>query len=260
MYPVLLQIGDFKVDSYNVLWLTALSLAILWCVRRFRLYGVNEGEGRRVVCWAFLVMLLGAGLYKPLSNIRRFAAAPVLILTEGGLSEMGAILGAFLSAFLLCWKNPKAPFQRLCDVAALPAILAIVVGRWGCFLNGCCVGVISDFPLALHFPRDPVGVLRHPTQLYYSICAAVILVALLVAERALLRRDLGDVDRPHHAVLAPLALILYSVMRLSVDVLRAPAEPTQDFQMGHYILLTLLPFECIWLTLSLRKITGHAAF
>ena len=260
MYPVLLKIGDFQLDSYNVIWLIALWLAISWSVRRFRVYGVDDAEGRRVVCWSFIAMLLGAGLYKPLLDIRRFVSSPSLILTEGGLSEIGAVVGAFLSAFLLCRKNPKISFQRLCDVAALPALLTIAVGRWGCFLNGCCVGIVSDFPLAVHFPRDAAGILRHPTQIYYSACAAVMLAGLYIVERKLLRRAPIDAERPHHAVVAPLALILYSLMRLSIDVLRAPTDPILEFPLGRYILMAGLAFECVWLTHSLRKIAGHAAF
>jgi phosphatidylglycerol:prolipoprotein diacylglycerol transferase len=225
MYPVLFSIGEIPIDSYNVLWLVALSLAILWCVRRrFGMYGIDDGEGRRVVCWAFLFMLLGAGLYKPLLRVGSLSSNPLEALSKGGLSEIGAMVGAFLAGVLLCWNNPKVPFQRLCDAATPCAILSIVIGRWGCFLNGCCVGIISDFPLAVHFPKDAPGVFRHP------------------------------------AVVAPLTMILYSIMRLTIDELRAPTEQILEFPLGRYMLIAGLPLECIWLTHSIRKITGQATF
>ena len=261
MYPILFQSGGFTIDSYNVLWFIALSLAMFWTAKRFKLYGFDEAgerEARRVICWAFIAMLLGAGLYKPLLHIRKFASNPAKILTEGGLSEIGAVIGALLSTFLLCWNNHKISFQRLCDVGALPAFLSIAVGRWGCFLNGCCVGIISDFPLAVHFPRDAEGVLRHPTQLYYSACSVVFIVILIYVERALFRRfplKQRDIDA-HHAIVAPLALILYSVMRLSIDELRAITDPTPTFQLGRYFLIGSIPFGCVWLTRSIRKITA----
>lgn len=34
MYPVLLEIGDFTINTYDVFWLFALLLAMFWTVRR----------------------------------------------------------------------------------------------------------------------------------------------------------------------------------------------------------------------------------
>ena len=252
MHPVLLRIGGFSLETYDVVWLIALTLAMSWTVRRFPLYGVDDGEARRTIAWAFIAVLIGAALFSLLRDPRAYIAQPSLILTKGGLSEVGAFLGAFATVSFLCWRSPSLSFQRLCDVAALPAMLTIAVGRWGCFLNGCCVGVQTDFPLAVHFPRDPAGVMRHATQLYYSAFAIVCLALALPLERALLRAAPADRDRPHHAVLAPLALLLYIAMRFSIDVLRAPIGPEEGMSPGHVVLAVALPFVCAWLAHSLR--------
>ena len=262
MYPALFQIGSFRLDSYDVLWLIALSLAILWSLRRLRLYDVDEEEARRVISWTFIAMLLGAAAFKPLSRLGKFyayAGDPLLILTRGGLSEVGAVTGAFLAASFLCWRNQKISFQSLCDVAAPPAFLAIAVGRWGCFLNGCCVGIVSTFPLAVHFPRDPAGVLRHPAQLYYSALAVLCLGIILLVERRLMKRGYAG-EGPHHAIVAPLALILYTVMRFSVDWLREVDDKTDiGLPLSLWALLAGLPFEVIWLIRSVRWRKDHPA-
>ena len=262
MYPALLQIGSFRLDSYDVLWLIALSLAIVWSLRRLRLYDVDEEEARRVISWTFLAMLLGAAAFKPIARLGKFwtyADNPSLIFTKGGLSEVGAVTGAFLAAFFLCSRNPKISFQSLCDVAAPPAFLAIAVGRWGCFLNGCCVGIVSTFPLAMHFPQDPAGVLRHPTQLYYSILAILCLGIVLFVERRLMKR--GDAGQlPHHAIIAPLALILYTVVtRFSVDWLREVADKSDNgLPLSLWALSAALPFEVMWIIRSLRWRKEHS--
>ncbi|MCR5347773.1 MAG: prolipoprotein diacylglyceryl transferase [Fretibacterium sp.] len=253
MYPALLQIGNFRLDSYDVLWMIALSLAICWSLRRLRLYRVDEDEARRVIGWTFLAMLLGAAAFKPIWKFRVFAANPSLILTQGGLSEVGAVTGAFLAAFLLCRRNPKISFQSLCDVAAPPAMLAIAVGRWGCFLNGCCRGVVSDVPWAVHFLRDPAGEFRHPTQLYYSLLAAVFMAVLLLVERRLMKRGYAG-QEPHDAIVAPLALILYEGMRFSVDWLRESENKTETgLSLSAYVLLAALPLMVFWLVRSIRR-------
>src|SRR5437868_2264706 len=37
------------------------------------------------------------------------------------------------------------------DTFALPLALALAVGRWGCFFNGCCFGRETDLPWACDF-------------------------------------------------------------------------------------------------------------
>jgi phosphatidylglycerol:prolipoprotein diacylglycerol transferase len=52
------------------------------------------------------------------------------------------------------------------DTFALPLALALAVGRWGCFFNGCCYGIATDLPWGVDFGD---GVKRHPTQVYESL-------------------------------------------------------------------------------------------
>jgi phosphatidylglycerol:prolipoprotein diacylglycerol transferase len=52
------------------------------------------------------------------------------------------------------------------DTFALPLACALVVGRWGCFCNGCCYGTPTDLPWGRDFGD---GLLRHPTQAYESL-------------------------------------------------------------------------------------------
>ena len=252
MYPTLLQIGSFKLDSYSVLWFIALSLAIIWAVKRLSLYNLDEDEARRVMAISFLFMLLGARAPEYFKNFRDYVNDPSLLLdlNHGGLEEVGAIMGAFFSAMILCLHSKKISFMKLCEVAAIPAMLAISIGRWGCFLNGCCVGLESKFCTALHFPFDKAGVTRHPVQIYYSLFAFVSVMILLYVEKKIMPSQ----RRKFHSVIAPLALILYAVMRLSIALIR---EPEPIFSYWKYnALIILLPLECLWLAVNLLKLNS----
>src|SRR5919204_429820 len=69
------------------------------------------------------------------------------------------------------------------DTFALPLALALALGRWGCFCNGCCFGKPTDLPWGVDFGD---GVRCHPTQIYESLFHA--LMALVLLE--LMRRGL----------------------------------------------------------------------
>jgi phosphatidylglycerol:prolipoprotein diacylglycerol transferase len=62
------------------------------------------------------------------------------------------------------------------DTFALPLALALAVGRWGCFCNGCCFGAPTSLPWAIDFGD---GVMRHPTQIYESLFHATMACILL---------------------------------------------------------------------------------
>ncbi|MEM6689636.1 MAG: prolipoprotein diacylglyceryl transferase family protein [Planctomycetota bacterium] len=57
---------------------------------------------------------------------------------------------------------------RTGDDYVVPVAVAIGIGRVGCFLYGCCYGVVTGAPWAMSFAGAPDGGLshRHPTQLY----------------------------------------------------------------------------------------------
>ena len=69
---------------------------------------------------------------------------------------------------------------------ALPLAIAISIGRWGCFFNGCCAGTPTDLPWGWDFGD---GIRRHPTQIYESLFH---LTMALMIEMPLFKRRLNS--------------------------------------------------------------------
>ena len=262
MYPTLFTIGSIRIDTYSVVWFIALSLAIRWSIRRLSLYNLDEDEARRVMAISFLCMLLGARSPEYFMNWREYFAKPSLFLdiSRGSLYEFGAISGAFVSALIMCrFSRAKISFLKLCDTAVIPTLLAITVGRWGCFLNGCCVGSVTDFCLAVHFPADRAGILRHPVQIYYSVIAGILVLILMWVERKLL--PLQRKKQRYYSVLTPLGIILYAAMRFSIAVVRynRPVQWLGVHMWTYKWLMIFLPLVCIWLAYSLFRLKADSS-
>ncbi len=81
----------------------------------------------------------------------------------GGLVFYGGFIGAALF-FYLYVKYYKLEFTQFSFV---PIILSFghALGRFGCFLAGCCYGDHCDLPWAVYLHGDS----RHPVQLYESL-------------------------------------------------------------------------------------------
>jgi prolipoprotein diacylglyceryltransferase len=93
------------------------------------------------------------------------------------------------------------------DGIAFPLAVAVAVGRWGCFFNGCCFGTETHLPWACNFGD---GAPRHPTQAYESLFhIAMAAVLWQLASRGLLRRQR-----------LKLYLIAYCVFRFATEFIR----------------------------------------
>ena len=90
-------------------------------------------------------------------------------------------------------------------------------------------------------------------QIYYSVIALVIVGVLLAVEKRVLPRQKGE---RHYSVIAPLAIILYSMMRLVVAPLRNHAIMARliSRSMTYRGVMIALPLMSLWLAYSLSKL------
>lgn len=109
--------------------------------------------------------VLGAKLPIWIINFRAIIAAlPDLTLFLTGRTIVGGLVGGFI-AVLIAKKLLKIKVKR--GNLFAPAIaMGVAIGRIGCFLRGCCYGVVTSLPWGVNFGD---GLLRHPTQIYESI-------------------------------------------------------------------------------------------
>jgi phosphatidylglycerol:prolipoprotein diacylglycerol transferase len=94
-------------------------------------------------------------------------------LADGKTVTTG-LVGAYIAVELA--KAALGIRAKTGDALALPLALALAVGRWGCFFNGCCYGTPTTLPWAANFGD---GVSRHPTQIYESLFHALLAIILL---------------------------------------------------------------------------------
>ena len=250
MRPVLFEIGGIQVHSYYVLWTFALCLAVFLTRRRMtELYGVHDDDARVIIALSFAGMLIGARAGSAVEFREIYSAEPWRLLRfwEGGLSAVPAFLGAGAAGIVASWKR-GIPVWVTADSAAVPAAFTVALGRWGCFLNGCCGGTAASVPWAVAFSGDPAGVLRHPTQLYYAFGALFIGAALQWTEQT--RLSFGGDRRIRGAVLWPFFMVLYALLRIVADPFRAEYG-TAGLRGARLILFAVLAAGSLWLAFSL---------
>ena len=237
MQPVLFRLGSYEVASYGAALTLAFAVGIFVAHRR----GVARGlDGERIVgvCMLILVAsLLGSRLLWVVTHASRFRPplgrwSDAFHLFQGADSGGGAglsMLGGVVLATAVCLvtlARHGQPVWKVADVLAPSVALGEGITRIGCFLNGCCHGVVCTLPWGVRFPEGSAaaalfpGAAVHPTQLYASLLGFASFAFLVW----LAGRRLFD-----GAVV--LAFLLYTgVARIGLDFLRYTEEPVVAFR------------------------------
>ncbi len=144
-----------------------------------------------------------------------YSQNPGQIVGGSGLTIYGAILGATLGIWVYS-KFSRFQFGYLADLIAPGLILAQIIGRVGCTINGCCYGMEAPtwLPWSVVYTHPdslaPIGMAVHPTQPYEIIYLAIIFVVVFKLKDRL--RSDGSLFLVY--------LALYSVWRLGIDFIR----------------------------------------
>lgn len=172
MYPILLRLGSFELRSYGVVIAFAILAAYLLARREASRRRMDPRLVEDFASFAILFGILGARLYYiAFFDPGMFFRQPLMVLAlwKGGLAVHGALLAGLLTGIWFCRKRGIS-FWTFADTLAPALILGQAVGRLACFLNGDAYGIPTTVPWAVTFTDPnamaPLGVPRHPTQLY----------------------------------------------------------------------------------------------
>ncbi|QEG38565.1 Prolipoprotein diacylglyceryl transferase [Roseimaritima ulvae] len=81
-----------------------------------------------------------------------------------GKTILAGIVGAYFGVEFAKWTGRID--IKTGDSFAVPAAVAVGIGRIGCYLGGCCYGAATTLPWGQVFPGSGDLQPRHPTQLY----------------------------------------------------------------------------------------------
>jgi phosphatidylglycerol:prolipoprotein diacylglycerol transferase len=102
--------------------------------------------------YALIAGIGGARAFYVLHYWGRFKdnLASVFSIWDGGLEQLGGLLA--LVVIYLYIRFHKLPVRKYFDIIAIALMLALAIGRIGCFLSGCCFGKPALLPWAVRFP------------------------------------------------------------------------------------------------------------
>ena len=171
-----------NIYFYGVLIALGFLLAILYCGRRSREFGIEADDFYDLMLWLIPLSIVGARLYFVLFRLEDYLSDPISILYvhEGGLAIYGGVIAGILCAVFVCRKK-KIPLPAMLDLVIFGLLIGQVIGRWGNFMNREAFGAETEIfcRMGLTAP-DGTTVYVHPTFLYESLWNLCCLVFLIV--------------------------------------------------------------------------------
>ncbi len=231
MHPVLFHLGPLEIRWYGVMMGLALAGSVPITAHFAGRFGIDRSLIVDTLAVPYLAALLaGARLGYVLSHLYEFVGNPLAAILPpyAGLSSHGSIAAGL--AFLAWWcPRRRVPLWRLLDAMAPAVLVAIILVRWGNFMNGELFGDPTALPWGVAVPGLPGGP-RHPLPLYEIAGTALILLWTLA--RASRRPFDGGLFWP--------AIVASSILRFFLDLLRSEDRTVAFLTLGQMAALILI--------------------
>jgi len=210
-------LGPLQVHWYGIMYLMGFAGAWWLAMRRSdKAHSpVAKAQVEDLIVYGAIGVVLGGRCgYVLFYHFERFLSDPMWLLRvwEGGMSFHGGLIGVAV-AMVIYARKIKVPFFALTDFMVPLVPLGLGFGRLGNFIGQELWGRASDVSWAMVFPKDPLGLARHPSQLYQAALEGLVLFCVLVWFSAK--------PRPRMAV-SGLFLVLYGSFRFIVEFVREP--------------------------------------
>src|SRR5690606_20904490 len=113
-------------------------------------------------------------------NLPHYAANPaeIVALWDGGMAYHGGMLGLMV-AVMAFTRHKGGNLLSSLDLIAAVGTIGLFLGRIANFINAELYGAPTDLPWGVVFPTDPLGVPRHPSQLYEAALEGLVLFLVI---------------------------------------------------------------------------------
>ena len=170
--PRTFTLGPLTLHLYGLVIAVGLLLAVLYCSRRCKQFGLKQDDLLDGVLWVTPFAIICARIYYVVFTWEAYADNPIsaLYIWEGGLAIYGGVLGAVLGIAVLC-RVKKLKFAAVMDLVLMGFLIGQSMGRWGNFFNREAFGAPTDsfFRMGLYNSATGNWEYYHPTFLYESV-------------------------------------------------------------------------------------------
>jgi phosphatidylglycerol:prolipoprotein diacylglycerol transferase len=226
MYPILFEWGPVVIPSWHFMYALGAVVAFMM-LGRLNLQLATALTNKQLsnlfiigyLCGYFGARFLSIVIEQP--ELHSAGGIMKGLFQLGPMTFYGGAIGTFLGGFIYT-KIARLSLRDILDISVPCGLLALAVGRVGCFLNGDDYGSIvpgswaqtsGSFLWAVTFPNLEDHLPRFPVQLWETI-AALIIISPLILNFKNLQTRLG------HGMIGYIAIVSYANVRFVLEFFR----------------------------------------
>ena len=184
LFPVTISIGDFNILLHTVLEFVGIFIGVQYFIFLRKKQGDAIDSNNRLIIMTAAIFgaVFGSRLVGCFEDIHQlFHAKNILLYIAENKSIVGGLLGALWAVEIvkICIKEKK----KSGDLFVFPLILAMIIGRIGCFSMGVyetTFGIETSSFLGLNLGD---GIERHPVMLYEILFLITLWIGLYFFKR-----------------------------------------------------------------------------
>lgn len=154
VYSTAFTVFGFEIKWYGILIMVGLLLAVIYCFRRMRSFGIDDDRANDVVFAGFIGAVICARLYYVFMSWDDYKddLSSIFSIHSGGLAIYGGLIGAVLFGAVAA-RIRRVRLMPLLDLAGMGFLIGQAFGRWGNFFNHECFGCNTSLPWGMTSPR-----------------------------------------------------------------------------------------------------------
>lgn len=170
------NIFGLDIKWYGILIATGLLLAMIYCFKRMKEFGIDGDRAIDVVSIGVIAAIIGARAYYIIFYDDK-SFKDFFDYRSGGLAVYGGLIGALLIGALVA-KIRKVKILPFFDIGSIGILIGQAIGRWGNFTNKETFGSATTMPWGmvsasiqteLGSAYSDTVVMAHPCFLYESL-------------------------------------------------------------------------------------------
>lgn len=257
MYPILWEGFGFIVPAWHFFYFLAAIYAywMLFVMQRWYYPSLGAQHLSRIYLLAYFFGYFGSRLFSIVVETRQGLGLVEILLqlfSLGSMTFYGGFLMAILVVYFYCRWSKISTLQVL-DMCAPIALMALAIGRIGCFLNGDDFGQAVDLQggsipwWSVSFPNHEYPVPRYPVQLMETASAVIaVLFAIFVLRKILVARGEGSTGL--------FCLQSYAVIRFFIEFLRDDYRGPSIFWFSVSQVISLVVLvSSVWIAAQLKR-------
>jgi phosphatidylglycerol:prolipoprotein diacylglycerol transferase len=189
LYPIIVQYGDFVLASWHLFFVLG-AFAAWFGINSLRskiLPELKERDLDRLFVMLYICGYFGARIFSILFEEKIYSplAFAQALFSFGSMTLYGGIIAVAIATVIFA-RHQKIAIIRLASLFVGPGLIAIGIGRIGCFLNGDDFGKAIPDQLSpswwtVQFPNLGDSIYRYPVQLWeaaFGILSGICLIFL----------------------------------------------------------------------------------